>query len=152
TGSITVINSATPGGEISFDGDLTLENGGSGSQGISLQVPLSAPGHQITLSSGGLVTQSLSALITADRLLLHGSQPESRFDLTTVPNSVGQLALKFDFAKANQQPTLRPELKFGDARYLSNGPLTIAPLIGAGFVAATGQQITISAAPNSIVA
>jgi hypothetical protein len=110
---------------ITWQDNLTLQNGGAGSAGITISAPLNDPGNLVTLSSGGTVTQT--APITAGSLLVHGTQPQSNFQLTNAANSVGVFAARFETPKDTSNPN------FGDVNYVNSGALTIGPLTGRGF-------------------
>ena len=122
--------------------DLTLQNGGAGSGGINLYNGLSIPGRMLTLSTGGSVTQG--AAIVAGRLLLHGTQPQSSFQLTNTGNAVSRVSAHFDVLKGTA-PT------DGDVNFYSTSNLEIGPLTGMGFGVATGQAQSIVAA-NAVIA
>lgn len=110
---------------ITWQDNLTLQNGGAGSAGITIAAPLNDPGNLVTLSSGGTVSQT--APITAGSLLVHGTQPQSNFQLTNAANNVGVFAARFETPKDTSNPN------FGDVNYVNSGALTIGPLTGRGF-------------------
>lgn len=134
TGPITAAAGAPFGGAY----DLTLQNGGAGSEGITLPDGLSNPGRLTILSSGGPVTQG--GPIASGSLLLHGTQPQSRFLLTAAANAVGRFS-----AHVDQGPA--PGL--GTVSFVNSGDLDIGPLAGAGFDAATDAPQPI-AAPDAV--
>jgi hypothetical protein len=142
-----VIGSSTHTGPISVDlafpwtDNLTLQNGGAGSAGMAINVPISNPGNQVTLASGGSVAQA--APISAARLLLHGTQPEANFQLGLAGNSVGTLAAIFDVPKSAADPA------FGDVNFVNGGPLAIGPLAGTEFDSATNLATTVAAANST---
>jgi filamentous hemagglutinin family protein len=126
-----------------FLGNLTLQNGGAGSEGIRLGSNLTASG-MVTLSSGGAVSAPGTAIDSAG-LLLHGSQPEASFVLESAGNSVGRLAAWFD----RPASTVRPE--YGDISFRNNGALVLAPLTGKGF-STIGNQASDIAAADTVAA
>jgi filamentous hemagglutinin family protein len=130
------------GGVFSGNYDLSLQNGGAGSGGISIYTGLSIPGRMLTLSTGGAVTQG--AEIVAGRLLLHGTQPQSNFQLTNAGNSVGRLSAQFDVPKGAAATD-------GDVNFTNSGALEIGPMTGMGFNAATNQAVPVVAS-NAVVA
>jgi filamentous hemagglutinin family protein len=107
---------------------LTLQNGGSGSEGIQLNGALNLGANTLLLSSGGPVTQT--APISASRLLLHGTQRRSNFELRNSSNSVSEFSALFDKAKESEA--------FGNVSFETGGPLRIAPLTGVELNAGTG--------------
>ncbi len=121
--------------------NLTLQNGGAGSAGISIGAAIANPGNLITLSSGGRVAQA--APVAAPSLLLHGTQPESSFHLDLPSNSVGTLAARFELPKSLADPS------FGDVNFVNAGALAIGPLGGTGFDAAGDLPFAIVAANSS---
>ena len=123
TGRISVL---TP---VSFNANLTLQNGGGGSQGIAIDAALSNPGNLVTLSSGGPVTQQ--APIAAGSLLLQGTSTGSNFALTNTANSVAQFAADSPLG--------------GQVQFENSGALTIRPLAGTGFDSASNTPTAISA-------
>lgn len=137
TGAINVLANAPLGGSYF----LTLQNG-AGSGGINLYNGLSIPGRMLTLSSGGSVNQG--AAIVAGRLLLHGTQPQSSFQLTNTGNAVSRVSTRFDVLKGTA-PTN------GDVNFFSAGNLEIGPMSGLGFDGATGQPQSF-AATNAVIA
>lgn len=121
------------GAPTTFANPLTLQNGGSDSAGIRLDFALANAGRAVTLSSGGPVTQA--APIAAASLLLHGTDAGSSFTLTNPANAVAQ----FD-----------ADSPLGGQVSFENGTaLTIGPLAGIGFDAATNTATTI-ATPNTV--
>ncbi len=138
TGAINVLASAPLGGGY----DLTLQNDGAGNGGINLYNGLSIPGRMLTLSSGGSVTQG--AAIVAGRLLLHGTQAQSSFQLANPANAVGRFSSRFEVLKGTA-PT------DGDVNFASAGNLEIGPMTGLGFDAGTGLVQSFEAA-DAVVA
>jgi filamentous hemagglutinin family protein len=114
TGSITLTEGFTS------NRPLTLQNGGSNSNGIQLNGALNLGANTLLLSSGGTVTQT--APISASRLLLHGTQSRSNFDLRNSANTVSEFSALFDKAKESDA--------FGNVGFETSGPLGIAPLAG----------------------
>ncbi|WP_198026758.1 two-partner secretion domain-containing protein [Polaromonas glacialis] len=149
--SSVVIGSAAHTGLITAQGgapvnglyDITLQNGGAGSSGIVLANGLSNPGRLVALSSGGTVSQG--GAVAAGSLLLHGTQPQSNFQLTNAANSAGTLAAQFDAPKDASSPA------YGDVNFVSSGALAIGPLVGTGVDAAANLPVRINAA-NTVVA
>jgi hypothetical protein len=149
--SAVVIGSAGHAGRITaFNGapfgssnDITLQNGGAGSAGIVLDSGLSAAGRLVTLSSGGVVTQG--GPIKAASLLLHGTQPESRFFLLDGGNAVGRVSAQFDL------PRNTAVAGAGDTDFFTAGDLMVTPLTGIGSASTTALATPI-ASPNSVVA
>ncbi|MDB5919014.1 MAG: hemagglutinin, partial [Massilia sp.] len=135
TGAI-VFNDPAP-----FLGNLTLQNGGAGSQGIVLASNVNA--GRLTLSTGGSVNASEIA-INADSLLLHGTQPESSFQLTNGGNRVAALGISFDTPKSQSSPA------YGDVNFTNNGGLLIAGMAGTGFSTATNAAQPIDAAATIV--
>jgi filamentous hemagglutinin family protein len=131
SGSTVVIGSSEQRGALvynapaRFDGDLTLQNG---SAGITFAAPLSATGL-VTLSSAGPVDSRAYAL-SAGSLLLDGSGPAARFELSNAGNRIGTLALH----------TMQ-----GDVNVFDSTALVLGPLRGRGFSAASGAATTIDA-------
>ncbi|HWS14194.1 MAG TPA: MBG domain-containing protein, partial [Rhodocyclaceae bacterium] len=121
--------------------NLTLQNGGAGSAGISIGAAIGNPGNLVTLSSGGRVAQA--APIAAASLLLHGTQPESSFQLDLPGNSVGTLAARFELPKSLADPS------FGDVNFVNAGALAIGPLAGTGFDSAGDLPFAIVAANST---
>ncbi|MET0983654.1 MAG: filamentous hemagglutinin N-terminal domain-containing protein [Telluria sp.] len=136
TGPITASGGAPFAGRYA----LTLQNGGAGSQGIALPEGLSNPGQPTLLSSGGAVTQG--GPINSASLLLHGTQPGSRFLLTNPANAVGRFSAHFEQL---------PAAGAGTVNFVNSGDLDVGPLDGAGFDAAANTPQPI-AAPNAVVA
>jgi len=139
TGPITAHAGATLSGRY----DLTLQNGGAGSVGIVLAGGLGNPGRMLTLSSGGTVSQN--GPISVGSLLLHGTQPESNFQLADPLNAVGRFSAQFALPSAVGNPN------FGDVNVVSAGDLEIGPLTGIGFDAA-GNRTFVIAADAAVVA
>ncbi|WP_426101180.1 MBG domain-containing protein [Massilia sp. TSP1-1-2] len=137
TGLIDITTRLNLGGSF----DLTLQNGGAGSAGIALSNDLSLPGRTLVLSTGGGVTQA--GAITADGLLLHGSQAQSNFILTNTGNSVATLNATFDQPKG-------VGVLDGDVRLVNNGALQLGPLSGAGFDANTNLAQVLGNAESVI--
>lgn len=130
-----------------FTGDLTLQNGGAGSKGITLLQGTNVSG-QLTLSSGGNVTVDGSANsdiwgITASSLLLHGTQPESNFQLAAIPNQVGSFS-----ALLNNRPGTASTAG-GDVNFRNRGPLRIDAPIGHGYSPSSGTSM-ISASKMTV--
>ncbi|MBC7783517.1 MAG: MBG-2 domain-containing protein [Burkholderiales bacterium] len=152
-----VIGSATHTGPISanlafnWQDELTLQNAGAGSAGITINSPITNPSNLVTLSSGGPVTQSSAAPITADSLLLHGTQPQSNFQLGNTGNNVETFASKFEVPKGLPDPGG----SFGDVNYVNSGALAIGrpsamgPLTGTGFDSSNNQPTPPIIATNS---
>ncbi len=138
SGAINVQTTAPLGGSY----DLTLQNSGAASGGINLYNGLAIPGRMLTLSSGGPVTQG--AAIVAGRLLLHGTAPQSSFELADTGNAVGRMSARFEVLKGTA-PT------DGDVNFASSGNLEIGALTGLGFNAAAGASESIAAA-SAVVA
>lgn len=151
-----VIGSDTHTGAIAVDlafpwqDPLTLQNGGAGSQGITISSALANPGRSVTLSSGGAVTQGAGASITADSLLLHGTRPESTFELTDPANNVERLASRFE-AAADPARADRSSVDYVNSAQLTIGPREVggAPPAGVGFDAAGNEPIEIVAAGST---
>ena len=139
TGLITVQGGAPVNGLY----DITLQNGGAGSSGIVMANGLSNPGKLVTLSSGGAVSQG--GAMVAGGVLLHGTQPQSNFQLTNAANSAGTLAAQFDVPKDASSPA------YGDVNFVNSGALAIGPLVGTGVDAAANLPVRINAA-NTVVA
>jgi filamentous hemagglutinin family protein len=125
----------------SFADNLSLLNGASNSNGIRIDGPLLNPGNLVTLSTGGAVRQT--APIQASRLLLHGTQPESHFQLVDTGNNVGTLATLFELPKSTAHPD------FGDVNYINSTGLTIGPLTGAWLDLTSNFPVPISASGSS---
>ncbi len=138
SGAINVLASGPLGGSY----DLTLQNSGAASGGINLYNGLAIPGRMLTLSTGGRVTQG--AAIVAGRLLLHGTAPQSSFELANTGNAVGRVSARFEVLKGTAATD-------GDVNFASGGNLEIGPLTGLGFNAASGLTEAIAAA-NAVVA
>jgi filamentous hemagglutinin family protein len=133
TGPITVAAGADLAGRY----NLTLQNGGSASAGIALAGGFANAGKLLTLSSGGTVTQG--GPIVAGSLLLHGTQPESNFQLTDALNAVGTFSARFDAPKGGGNPN------FGDVNFVNSGDLTFGKLAGTGFDAGANLPVAIRA-------
>ena len=138
TGAINVLATAPLGGNY----NLSLQNDGAGSGGINLYNGLAIPGRMLTLSSGGTVNQG--AAIVAGRLMLHGSRPQSSFQLVNTGNAVGRVSSFFDVLKGTA-PT------DGDVNFYSTGNLEIGPLTGIGYDSATGLTQAFTAT-NAVIA
>ena len=141
TGLITVAAGADLAGRY----DITLQNGGAGSAGIAFPGSFANAGKLLTLSSGGTVTQTQDGPIVAGSLLLHGTQPQSNFQLTNPLNAVGTFSVRFDAPKGAADPN------FGDVNFANSGDLAFGPLTGTGFDAATNLPLAINAG-NAFVA
>ncbi|WP_233888764.1 two-partner secretion domain-containing protein [Paraburkholderia flagellata] len=128
TGSITVggTSCSASGGLCRpvFSTDLTLASAGSGSQGIDLQFGASLPGHTLTLSSSGAVTDPGG--IQAANLVLAGG---GNFTLTDPGNNVGVLAIPSAGTVIFSQP----------------GSFTIGPATSQTYDRSTGQFVPINA-------
>jgi hypothetical protein len=145
-GSRTHIGLITVGGQQPIASDVTLANGGKGSAGIALGGNLSSPSGNLTLESGGPVTQS--AAISANTLLLHGTQAESNFLLpgttpqATLPtpggNGVTQISAQFD-------DTLKASSAMGNVQFVNNTGLSIGGLSGWTFDSASNKLTPVSA-------
>ncbi|MBK8337862.1 MAG: hypothetical protein IPL03_15445 [Sterolibacteriaceae bacterium] len=122
-GAITVASAAT------FADPLTLQNDG-GAGGIAINAALSNGPRNLTLSSGGAISQS--APITAAGLLVRGA-PTSVVTLNNAANAVGTLSVD-------------PPASFS---FVNSGPLTLGPLTTSGFVAASNAPQTIVAANST---
>ncbi|SFU99334.1 two-partner secretion domain-containing protein [Pseudoduganella namucuonensis] len=133
TGPITV----HAGGTLPGSYDVTLQNGGAGSAGIALPGGIANPGRTLVLSSGGAVGQG--GPVAAGALLLHGTQPESSFQLTHTRNAVGRLGVHFTRAAAGG------DARSGAVDYANSGDLELGALSGAGFDAATNRAFAIDA-------
>ncbi len=123
--------------------DITLQNGGAVSLGIVLANGLSNPGRLVALSSGGTVSQG--GAVAAGSLLLHGTQPQSNFQLTNPANTVGRLSARFEVAKA------LANANNGDVNFVNSGALVMDSLVGTGIDAAANLPARIDAA-NTVVA
>ncbi len=121
--------------------DLTLQNGGAGSAGINLLSALDTSGANLTLSSGGSVTQA--AGITANGVLLHGTQAASNFSLNNAGNSVNTLSVRFEQTKGAGATD-------GDASFSSAINLAMGPLIGFGADSTTNLRQTIDASSSTV--
>lgn len=135
-------------GATSFDDSVTLQNGGFGSAGISIDASLASAGNTILLSSGGPVGQAAGAPISAAALLLHGTQPQSSFQLTNSGNQVARLATHYEQVSA---ASTAPVVNFVNAGALTIGPAAVggsAPS-ATGFDSATNQPEVISAARST---
>lgn len=121
--------------------DITLQNGGAGSAGITLAGGVVNAGKMLTLSSGGAVTQG--GPIVAGSLLLNGTQPESSFQLTDPLNAVGHFSARFDTLKSVVSPN------FGEVNFVNRGDLDIGPLTGTGFD--TGSNLPVSIRADAAV-
>jgi filamentous hemagglutinin family protein len=150
-----------------FAGDLTLQNDGAGSAGITLYSDINVTG-QLTLSSGGTVaagsivtyggpiTTAASRLlplasleyggpvITATSLFLHGTQPEANFQLAFPGNRVSLFAATFD------APTSTQSSDHGDVNFANTGALTVGNLSGTGFYAAGNVPIVFNATETRV--
>lgn len=120
-GKITVHN----GGFLDGRYNLTLQNGAADSAGIELLDGLSNPGRQLTLSSGGAVTQGQGAGLDVAALLLHGAGPRARFDLSNPANAVPRFAARFD------KPRDASDARYGDVSLRTRSSLSVQPLSGA---------------------
>ena len=138
TGAIGV----TATGPFGFDYDLTLQNGGAGSGGITLYQGLDIGGRLLTLSSGGNVIQA--APISAASLLVHGTQPLSSFQLANPGNAITRFSSHFDVRKG-------PASTDGDVNLVTSGNLSVGPLSGRGVDASSNAPYAI-AAPNAVIA
>jgi filamentous hemagglutinin family protein len=138
TGAINVLANAPLGGTY----ELSLQNDGVGSGGINLYQGLSIPGRMLTLSSGGSVTQG--GAIVAGRLMLHGTRPQSSFQLVNTGNAVSRMSSRFEVLKG-------PAATDGDVNFYSGGNLEIGPLTGTGFDSTSGQTQPFVAA-NAVIA
>lgn len=123
-GPITVSSAA------SFVDNVTLQNAGGGSNGIAVNGALGSPGHSITLSSAGPVTQT--APITAASLLLHGTGPGSNFVLLNAANAASQFAANTPFG--------------GGVQFRNGQALTIGPLSSIGFDSLSNSPVAIGMA------
>jgi filamentous hemagglutinin family protein len=129
-GGANHVGSITVGSDIVLQNPLTLQNGGAGSNGIRIDGALDLGSQMLLLSSGGAVTQTFP--VSASQFLLHGTQPESRFNLTHPSNTVSQLSAFFETPKAPVtldssgvlQNQLAGTLKFENSRTLAISPLT----------------------------
>ena len=140
-GKITVYNSGADGGRY----NLTLQNGAADSAGIELVDGLSNPGRQLTLSSGGAVTQGQGAGLDVAALLLHGAGPRARFDLTNPANTVQRFAARFDKQRDAS------DARYGDVSLRTRSSLSVQPLSGAIYSDSGGGGGRITAA-QSVVA
>jgi filamentous hemagglutinin family protein len=120
---------------------LTLQNGGAGSAGISLLNDLNLSGRTLTLSSGGDVTQA--GAISADGLLLHGTQSNSNFQLNNSANSVTTLSASFDQLRGGGAND-------GDVRFANNGALQLGPLSGVGFYSSSNLAQSIDSLATTV--
>ena len=138
TGAISV----APAADLAGRYDLTLQNAGPGSAGIAFLGSFANAGKQLTLSSGGTVTQV--GPINAGSLLLHGTQPESNFQLANSGNTVGVFSARSDAPKGAGPNA-------GNVNFAASGDLTVGPLMGTGFNPAVNLPLPINAA-NGFVA
>lgn len=108
---------------------LTLANPATGSQGIALPFGVSMPGHILTLSSAGPVTDPNG--IQSAGLLLAGN---TNFTLTDPGNDVGTLAI----------------VGAQNVTFSNPGSFDIGPLTGQTYDSATGRATTINATNSSL--
>ncbi|KXU83299.1 hypothetical protein CI15_29845 [Paraburkholderia monticola] len=109
--------------------NLTLENPGAGSQGDALPFGASMPGHTLTISSAGPVTDPNG--IDAAGLLLAGN---TSYTLTDPGNNVGRLAI----------------VGAQDVTFTNPGSFDIGPLIAQTYDSATGTVTTIDGTNSSL--
>ncbi|HMV53192.1 MAG TPA: filamentous hemagglutinin N-terminal domain-containing protein, partial [Rhodocyclaceae bacterium] len=128
-GSNTHSGSITVDAAASFADPLTLQNDG-GAGGVAINAVLNNGARNLTLSSGGAITQA--APITAGGLLVRGV-PSSAATLNNAGNAVGTLSVD-------------PPASFS---FVNSGALTLGPLSTTGFSAATNLPQTIAAANSA---
>ncbi|KAA0999699.1 filamentous hemagglutinin N-terminal domain-containing protein [Paraburkholderia panacisoli] len=109
--------------------NLTLANPGAGSLGIALSFGVSMPGHTLTLSSAGPVTDPNG--IQAAGLLLAGN---TSFTLTDPGNDVGRLAI----------------VGAQNVTFSNPGSFDIGPLTAQTYDSATGTVTTIDGTNSSL--
>ncbi|MBS0553875.1 MAG: hypothetical protein JSS47_15325 [Proteobacteria bacterium] len=137
TGSIVIGSNthtgliATPAAGLNLTSNLTLQNEGSGSAGISFG-PLNVAGHTLTLASAGPLSQAAGGPIVADSFLVRATRT-AVVDLTKYPNSVNTLAVD-------------PPASFA---FVNAGPIVIGPVSGLGFSTGTGTVQVLTAANSS---
>lgn len=120
----------TPATGLNLTSDLTLQNEGNGSAGISFG-PLNVSGYTLTLASGGSLLQASGGALVADALLIRATRAAA-VDLTAQPNSVNTLAVD-------------PPASFA---FVNGGPVVIGPLSSLGFSAGS-DVVEVLTAPNS---
>ncbi|MBN3761800.1 filamentous hemagglutinin N-terminal domain-containing protein [Burkholderia sp. Ac-20365] len=133
TGKITVGGAGCDGSPCTqtpvFSTNLTLANPGTGSQGIAMNAGMSMPGHTLTLSSAGPVTDPGG--IQAASLLLAGP---GNFTLTDPQNNVGVLAM----------------VNAGNVNFTNSQGFAIGPVTGQIYDSGTGQLTTLNGTNSTL--
>lgn len=122
---------STAASSIALDANLTLQNEGDGSSGISFD-GLDVAGHTLILASAGPLVQTTGGPIVADAFLVRATRAAA-VDLTEYSNSVGTLAVD-------------PPDSFA---FLNDGPVVIGAVSGSGFSTTSGTVQVLAAADSS---
>lgn len=116
---------------LALNANLTLQNEGDGSSGISFG-GLDVAGHTLTLASSGPLVQAAGGPIVADALLVRATDA-ANIDLTKYANSVGTLAVD-------------PPASFA---FVNDGAVVIGPLSGPGYSTTSATVQVLAAADSS---
>lgn len=126
-GSETYTGQIAVTGPLSLNANLTLQNTGVGSHGISISGPITNSGGNVTLNSAGPVLATPGSRIAAQGLALLGVG-NAKFELKDNVNSVS------DFAALTSK---------GGIRLINDRELTLKPISSLGFSSALQQATPI---------